>query len=123
VTEIGKTAWSPTPERAISTSNSATEQRSISEDNVVPADTQVESDISTQDSAVSISPEGAAMAREQANGNQGDAPHVSAIKSLAYGTLGLERPDEPQENRNEFYTAGRLAAAGITAIGIVAIFV
>ena len=40
------------------------------------------------------------------------ASGVSAVKSFAYGTLGLERPDQPQEARNAFYTAGKVAGSG-----------
>ncbi|MFL9911439.1 hypothetical protein [Paraburkholderia sp. RL17-337-BIB-A] len=38
---------------------------------------------------------------------------VSAVKSFAYGTLGLERSNPRQEERNAFYAAGRWLAAGI----------
>jgi hypothetical protein len=45
------------------------------------------------------------------------------VQSFAYGTLGLERPDQHQEERNAFYTAGRWLAAGITVGGIVSLLV
>ncbi|GLU32773.1 hypothetical protein WKR88_13450 [Trinickia caryophylli] len=45
----------------------------------------------------------------------------SAVKSFTYGTLGLERPDQPQEAGNEYYTAGRWLAAGVTLWGIIAL--
>jgi hypothetical protein len=47
----------------------------------------------------------------------------SAVQSFAYGTLGLERPDQPQDESNAFYTAGRWLAAGITVGGIVSLLV
>jgi hypothetical protein len=91
-------------------------------------------DAPTQDDAVHISAEGAATATAAQEGNtgQGDAVSesasegapasgVSAVKSFAYGTLGLERPDQPQEAHNAFYTAGRWLAAGITIGGIISL--
>jgi hypothetical protein len=127
--QIGSAASSPTQERTISTSSAATDQRSISDDNVDPAQatqtTQAtnSADVATQDSAVTISPEGAAMAGQDASSAEGSASNVSAVKSLAYGTLGLERPDQPQQDRNEFYTAGRWIAAGLTIGGIISLMV
>ena len=135
--QIGNVASSPTSERTISTSSGATDQRSVSDDNVDAAQTTQAAqtaqttatqatqpaDATTQDSAVTISPEGAAMASQDASGDAGSASNVSAVKLLAYGTLGLERPDQPQENRNEFYTAGRWIAAGLTIGGIISLLV
>ena len=133
--QIGNVASSPTSERTISTSSAATDQRSVSDDNVDAAQTTQAAqtaqttatqatqpaDATTQDSAVTISPEGAAMASQDASSDAGSASNVSAVKLLAYGTLGLERPDQPQENRNEFYTAGRWIAAGLTIGGIISL--
>ena len=135
--QIGNAASSPTQERTIATSSAATDQRSISDDNVDAAQTTQAAqtaqttatqatqpaDATTQDSAVTISPEGAAMASQDASSDAGSASNVSAVKLLAYGTLGLERPDQPQENRNEFYTAGRWIAAGLTIGGIISLLV
>ena len=89
---------------------------------------------STQDDAVHISSEGAAAAAQHANAvdgtNAADAQSngaadadPSAVKSFAYGTLGLERPDQPAEERNAFYTAGRWLAAGITLGGIISLLI
>jgi hypothetical protein len=133
--QISNTASSPTSERAISTSSAATDQRSISDESVDPTQavqttqttqtTQAtkSADAATQDSAVTISPEGAAMASQDASSDGSSASNVSAVKSLAYGTLGLERPDQPQQNGNEFYTAGRWIAAGIMVGGIISLMV
>ncbi|CAN7765974.1 hypothetical protein LJR034_007416 [Caballeronia sp. LjRoot34] len=63
------------------------------------------------------------MAGQDASSDDGSTSNVSAVKSLAYGTLGLERPDQPQQNRNEFYTAGRWIAAGLTVGGIISLLV
>jgi len=124
--QIGNAASSPTQERTIATSSAATDQRSISDDNVDAVQTTRATnpaDVATQDSAVTISPEGAAMASQDASSDEGSASNVSAVKSLAYGTLGLERPDQPQQDRNEFYTAGRWIAAGLTVGGIISLLV
>ncbi|WP_158938565.1 hypothetical protein [Burkholderia sp. S171] len=135
--QIGNAASSPTSERTISTSSAATDPRSVSDDTVDPTQTTQSAqttqttttqtaqpaDAATQDSAVTISPEGAAMASQDASSDAGSASNVSAVKLLAYGTLGLERPDQPQENRNEFYTAGRWIAAGLTIGGIISLMV
>ncbi len=56
-------------------------------------------------------------------GENGAASDPSAVKSFAYGTLGLERPDQPHEERNAFYTAGRWLAAGITLGGIISLLI
>ncbi|CAD6541589.1 hypothetical protein LMG28727_03881 [Paraburkholderia kirstenboschensis] len=92
------------------------------------------SNASEQDEAVHISTEGAATAALDRNavgatsaadaGSDGrSAVDSSAVKSFAYGTLGLERPDQPHEERNAFYTAGRWLAAGITLGGIVSLLI
>ncbi|QIE26238.1 hypothetical protein SBC1_44890 (plasmid) [Caballeronia sp. SBC1] len=127
--QIGNAASSLTSQPTISTSSAAIDQRSILDDDVDPAQTSQTSqtarpaDATTQDSAVTISPEGTAMASQDASSDEGSASNVSAVKSLAYGTLGLERPDQPQQNRNEFYTAGRWIAAGLTVGGIISLLV
>jgi hypothetical protein len=49
------------------------------------------------------------------------AESVSPLESFAYGTLGLERPDQTQQETNTFYTAGRWLAAGITIGGLISL--
>ena len=94
--------------------------------------TSATSATSAQDDAVHISAEGATAAAQDGNiaqdgtesdsaGESAPASGASAVKSFAYGTLGLERPDQHQEERNAFYTAGRWLAAGITVGGIVSL--
>ncbi|CAB3810909.1 hypothetical protein [Paraburkholderia fynbosensis] len=90
---------------------------------------------SAQDDAVHISAEGAAAADQDGNTAQEEvgsdstttdsapAAGASAVQSFAYGTLGLERPDQPHDDSNAFYTAGRWLAAGITVGGIVSLLV
>jgi hypothetical protein len=90
---------------------------------------------SAQDEAVHISAMGAAAAAQDGDAAQEEgqsastaaeiAPQsgASAVQSFAYGTLGLERPDQPQDESNAFYTAGRWLAAGITVGGIVSLLV
>jgi len=68
---------------------------------------------------VIISPEGAEAAQADASDNTTDA--VSPVKSFAYGALGLERPDQTQDQRNAFYTAGKWLAAGITIGGLISL--
>jgi len=113
----------PGPDRAMTKSPSA------AHDAVAQTST---ADAATQDDAVRISAEGAATAAQEGNSGQDDAvsastsvdtsaSSVSAVKSFAYGTLGLERPDQPQEAHNAFYTAGRWLAAGITIGGIISL--
>ncbi|ASL46399.1 hypothetical protein bAD24_III03370 [Burkholderia sp. AD24] len=46
-----------------------------------------------------------------------------AVKSFACGTLGLERPDQPQQDRNAFYTVGRWVAVGCTVGGMISLLV
>ncbi|MFM0223769.1 hypothetical protein [Paraburkholderia dipogonis] len=113
----------PGPDRATTKSPSA------ADDAVIQTST---ADAPTQDDAVHISAEGATTAAQDSNTGQGDAVSdsasegtlaagVSAVKSFAYGTLGLERPDQPQEAHNAFYTAGRWLAAGITIGGVISL--
>lgn len=52
-----------------------------------------------------------------------NAANVSPLKSFTYGTLGLERPDQPQDNTNPSYTAGRWLAAGLMIGGIISLLV
>jgi hypothetical protein len=82
---------------------------------------------STQDDAITLSAEGTAAVAQETGADstaEGDpAVDVSAVKSFAYGTLGLERPDQVPETHNPFYTAGRWLAAGITVGGIVSLLV
>ncbi|HEX7932298.1 MAG TPA: hypothetical protein VF573_04350 [Paraburkholderia sp.] len=92
------------------------------------------SNASEQNDAVQISTQGAAAAAQDGSSVDGantadsasegaSAADSSAVKSFAYGTLGLERPDQPHEDRNAFYTAGRWLAAGITLGGIVSLLI
>ncbi|PTB21385.1 hypothetical protein C9I57_06920 [Trinickia symbiotica] len=90
-----------------------------------------ETAVPTQDAAVSISAEGAAAAArdgaatsDSTHATTPDAsaqPDASPVKSFTYGTLGLERPDKPEEETNGYYTAGRWLAAGITLGGLIAL--
>ncbi|CAB3790784.1 hypothetical protein [Paraburkholderia caffeinilytica] len=115
----------PGPDRA------TTKSRSVVDDTATQT---VASEPQEQDDAVHISAEGAATAAQEGNtvqdgtvsdsaGEDASATDVSAAKSFAYGTLGLERPDEPHEAHNAFYTAGRWLAAGITIGGIISLLV
>ncbi|MEM5367853.1 hypothetical protein V4C53_17670 [Paraburkholderia azotifigens] len=56
-------------------------------------------------------------------GNDATPANVSPMKAFAYGALGLERPDQPQDERNSFYSAGKWLAAGLTIGGIISLLV
>ncbi|HEY4803408.1 MAG TPA: hypothetical protein VIH96_12400 [Paraburkholderia sp.] len=85
---------------------------------------------SSQDDAVQISPQGYAAASSDDTGNGGDASSgdsasqtdAQPVKSLVYGALGLERPDQP-DDPNQAYTLGHWIAAGITLGGIISLFI
>ncbi|SIT40497.1 conserved hypothetical protein [Paraburkholderia ribeironis] len=114
----------PTPDRATTSGASA------ANDAVAQTATSA---TSAQDDAVQISAEGAAAAAQDGSTTAQDgagsdsagesAPEsgASAVQSFAYGTLGLERPDQSHEDRDAFYTAGRWLAAGMTIGGIISL--
>jgi len=52
-------------------------------------------------------------------GTEASPTNISPVKAFAYGALGLERPDQPQDQRNSFYTAGKWLAAGLTIGGLI----
>jgi hypothetical protein len=121
---------SPAPERTTPVAaDASTVRQAAAAEPALPAEAP------SQDAAVTISPEGAATAAQasQAAPEAGSAPgdgggerkpaEVSAVRSFAYGALGLERPDESQTNRNEFYTAGKWLAAGLTIGGLISLLV
>ncbi|MBN3762440.1 hypothetical protein [Burkholderia sp. Ac-20365] len=58
---------------------------------------------------------------EAANGTDGSTANVSPVKAFAYGALGLERPDQPRDEQNAFYTAGKWLAAGLTVGGLISL--
>jgi hypothetical protein len=58
---------------------------------------------------------------DDASAVKSTATKASPVKSFAYGTLGLERPDKPKEDTNKAYTAGRWLAAGATLWGLLAL--
>jgi hypothetical protein len=87
----------------------------------------------SQDDAVQISPQGQAAASSESNDSDDTASdpttaestadaNAQPVKSLVYGSLGLERPDQP-DDPNQAYSLGRWIAAGITLGGIVSLFI
>jgi hypothetical protein len=86
--------------------------------------------VPSQDEAVQISPQGQAAASNDNADNPGaeattessTAANAQPLKSLVYGALGLDRPDEPADP-NHAYTVGQWIAAGITLGGIVSLFI
>jgi len=125
-------ALPPTPQAVSRASGNASSSVGAGADS---ASSGTASNAHSQDAAVHISSQGVAAAAQEvttsagasaadmgAAGN-GTTSDSSAVKSFAYGTLGLERPDQPHEARNAFYTAGRWLAAGITVGGIVSLLI
>lgn len=63
----------------------------------------------------------AASEEKKAENAAADAKDGSALKSLAYGTLGLQSPEEAKENTDSWYSAGKWVGAAITVGGIVSL--
>jgi hypothetical protein len=86
------------------------------------AGTDTETDTDAPDSAVTDSDIADPSATDDATGGAEASPaNVSPVKAFAYGALGLERPDQPQDERNSFYTAGKWLAAGLTIGGLISL--
>ena len=101
----GGTTASSTTTQTGTTSNDTT-----ADTDTADADNTDDTDSASQSSSVNDS-----------GGDAGDTSSVSPLKSFAYGTLGLERPDQTQQETNSFYTAGRWLAAGITIGGLISL--
>lgn len=85
-------------------------------------DTETDMDTDTLASAVTDSDIADPSATDDATGGTEASPAtVSPVKAFAYGALGLERPDQPQDERNSFYTAGKWLAAGLTIGGLISL--
>ncbi|BCZ81371.1 hypothetical protein PTKU64_50460 [Paraburkholderia terrae] len=86
------------------------------------AGTDTDTDTDTPDSAVTDSDIADPSATDDVTGGTEASPsNVSPVKAFAYGALGLERPDQPQDERNSFYTAGKWLAAGLTIGGLISL--
>jgi hypothetical protein len=99
--KISNMASSPISKSTISTSNAATEQRPLTEDNVDPAKTTKRADPATQDASVKISPESAAMAVRETNSEQGSPVSLgnSSRSSKEEETVRyIERPPLNRKN-------------------------
>ena len=86
-------------------------------------DTGDASDATGADDTRSASQTGSTGDPDRDASDSGGTTNVSPLKSLTYGTLGLERPDQSKENTNPFYTAGRWIAAGLTIGGLISLLV
>jgi len=69
-----------------------------------------------------------APATVKAAGTQNSAddaskPKASAVKSLTYGALGLENPEETPPPHSDYYTAGRFLAAAATVGAVVSLLI
>ncbi|WP_299017203.1 hypothetical protein [uncultured Photobacterium sp.] len=79
------------------------------------------------DSTVSISEEAKLMQVADAGKHNIEADEETALatkkaESFAYGALGMDHPDEVQQNTDDFYTAGQvLSALGTVATVLLAI--
>jgi len=51
------------------------------------------------------------------------AAQVSTLKSFAYGSLGLEHPDQQEHDADSSYSAGRWLAAAVTAGAMISLLV
>ncbi|AMV44868.1 hypothetical protein [Paraburkholderia caribensis] len=109
------------PEGAAAASRvQATDQATASTD--AGTDTQTKADNGTPDSAVTDSDIDNPTATDDATGStEANPANVSPVKAFAYGALGLERPDQPHDERNGFYTAGKWLAAGLTIGGLISL--
>ena len=69
----------------------------------------------------------AASAAQVAQGTRdaGRAPvaQASTLKSFAYGSLGLEHPDQQEHDADSSYSAGRWLAAAVTAGAMISLLV
>lgn len=79
------------------------------------------------DNAASTSPATASDTSDAADADDPSAEtpaeaNAQPVKSLVYGALGLDRPDQPNDP-NHAYSAGQWIAAGITLGGIVSLFI
>lgn len=85
-------------------------------------DTETDTDTDTSDSAATDGDMADPSATNDVTGGTVTSPaNVSPVKAFAYGALGLERPDQPQDERNSFYTAGKWLAAGLTIGGLISL--
>ncbi|ALL67303.1 hypothetical protein K788_0005155 [Paraburkholderia caribensis MBA4] len=111
------------PEGAAAASRvQTTDQATASTD--AGTDTQTEADTGTPDSAVTDNDSDIddPTATDDATGStEANPANVSPVKAFAYGALGLERPDQPHDERNSFYTAGKWLAAGLTIGGLISL--
>lgn len=108
------------PEGAAAASRvQATDRATASTD--AGTDTQTKADNGTPDSAVADSDIDDPTATDDTGSTEANPANVSPVKAFAYGALGLERPDQPHDERNGFYTAGKWLAAGLTIGGLISL--
>ncbi|CAD6546563.1 hypothetical protein ACFQ3P_05125 [Paraburkholderia sabiae] len=92
-------------------SNTSANASLAADDADMDADTDTDTDADTADIDVTD------------NADDTTPSDVSPMKAFAYGALGLERPDQPKDDRNSFYSAGKWLAAGLTIGGIISLLV
>lgn len=110
------------PEGAAAASRAQTTDQANSRTATASTDAGTDTDTDTPDSAATDSDMADPSATDDATGGTEASPaNVSPVKAFAYGALGLERPDQPQDERNSFYTAGKWLAAGLTIGGLISL--
>ncbi|GJH01425.1 hypothetical protein [Paraburkholderia terrae] len=110
------------PEGAAAASRAQTTDQANARMATASTDAGTDSDTDTPDSIVIDGGIDDPTATDEATGSaDASRTSVSPVKAFAYGALGLERPDQPQDERNSFYTAGKWLAAGLTIGGLISL--
>ena len=110
------------PEGAAAASRAQTTDQANVQTATASTDAGTDSDTDTPDSIVIDGGIDDPTATDEATGSaDASRTSVSPVKAFAYGALGLERPDQPQDERNSFYTAGKWLAAGLTIGGLISL--
>jgi hypothetical protein len=106
------------PEGVAAASRAQTTDQANARTAAASTDAGTDTDTDAPDSIVIDDP----TATDEATGSADTSrTSVSPVKAFAYGALGLERPDQPQDERNSFYTAGKWLAAGLTIGGLISL--
>ncbi|ACC72839.1 hypothetical protein PPMP20_34060 [Paraburkholderia phymatum] len=103
--------------------SNASANASAAADADLDADTDLDTDVDTADIDGADGIEGGEPAGGTTASDDATPSDVSPVKAFAYGALGLERPDQPKDERNGFYSAGKWLAAGLTIGGLISLLV
>lgn len=119
-TSATSTAKSPSQDDAVNISPEGAASAARETGSTTSAHTDNNGDTGAPGKTESSTPSTTASTADD-SGDASATSDSSALKSFTYGTLGLERPDQPQSDQNPFYTAGRWLAAGLTIGGIISL--